>query len=62
MNVKALFKYKTTAELLDKLVSFDSSNERVRARIEELRVRLEEEKKFLPTSSLWENAVKRISK
>ena len=62
MNVKALLRYKATSMLLNKLLSLNSSSERTAERIEALRERLESERKFLPTSPLWENAVKRISK
>ena len=62
MNVKALLRYKATSMLLNKLLSLNSSSERITERIEALRERLESERKFLPTSPLWENAVKRISK
>ena len=61
MNVKALLRYKATSLLLNKLLSLNSSSERTAERIEALRERLESERKFLPTSPLWENAVKRIS-
>ena len=62
MNVKALLKYKATSMLLEKLVSLGSDSERIHSRIEVLQAKLEQERKFLPNSPLWENAVKRVLK
>ena len=62
MSVKSLLKYKATCELIEQLSSLDSKSEKIASRIENLRARQEEERKFLPTSPLWADAVKRVVK
>jgi hypothetical protein len=62
MNVKALLKYRVTSQLLESLKAINSDNERLANRIEALEVKLKEQRKFLPTSSLWADAVKRVAK
>lgn len=62
MNVKALLRYRATAQLLESLKALDTNNARIAERIELLELRLKEERKFLPTSQLWADAVKRVTK
>jgi hypothetical protein len=62
MNVKALLKYRVTSQLLERLKAVDSDNERVAKRIESLEIKLKEQRRFLPTSPLWADAVKRVTK
>ena len=60
MNVKRMITYNATKKLLDALCDLNSDNERIQMRIAALEIRLEEERRFLPNSKLWENAVQRL--
>ena len=62
MNVKALLRYSATARAKDALRELNSDNERIAERIARLEARLKAEKKFLPTATLWSEAVKRVTK
>lgn len=62
MNVKALLKYAATARAIEALRSLGSDNKRIANRIAALDSRLKAEMKFLPTSSLWSDAVQRVVK
>jgi prefoldin subunit 5 len=61
-SIKALLAYSSTARLLAALESLDNRGERINERIEKLRARLSEKRKSLPTSPVWEEAVKRVVK
>ena len=62
MNVKALLKYAATARAIEALRSLGSDNKRIAKRIAALDSRLKAEMKFMPTSSLWSDAVQRVVK
>lgn len=62
MNVKALLKYAATARAIEALRSLGSDNKRIANRIAALDSRLKAEMKFMPTSSLWSDAVQRVVK
>jgi hypothetical protein len=61
-SIKALLAYSSTARLLAALESLENRGERINERIEKLRARLSEKRKSLPTSPVWEEAVKRVVK
>ncbi len=61
-SIKALLAYSSIARLLAALESLDNRGERINERIEKLRARLSEKRKSLPTSPVWEEAVKRVVK
>ena len=61
-SIKALLAYSSTVRLLAALESLDNRSERINERIEKLRARLSEKRKSLPTSPVWEEAVKRVVK
>ena len=61
-SIKALLADSSTARLLAALESLDNRGERINERIEKLRARLSEKRKSLPTSPVWEEAVKRVVK
>ena len=62
MNVKKLVRYSATKQMIETLSAVNSTNPRVISRINALNVRLEEEGRLLPGTSLWVEAVKRLRK
>ena len=62
MDVKALIRYSETERQISALESYEPKSERVKMKITLLRARLEEERRALPSASLWKEAVKRIVK
>ena len=62
MNVKKLVRYKNTCRLIDVLRQTGSDNPRILERIERLEERRTEEGRFLPSTKLWEESVKRLRK
>lgn len=62
MNVKKLVRYKNTCRLIDVLRQTGSDNPRILVRIERLEERRAEESRFLPSTKLWEESVKRLRK
>ena len=62
MSVKALLRYAATMRAIDILRSYKSDSERISDRIRRLEERLAQQRRILPTASLWADAVKRVVK
>ena len=61
-SIKALLEYAATVRLIESLNSLGTDNARILQRTERLTKRLAKERKLLPTSKLWAEAVSKVTK
>ncbi len=61
-SIKALLRYAATVRLIESLTSLGTDNARILQRTERLTKRLAKERKLLPTSKPWAEAVSKVTK